>query len=315
MDLKDKQIGILMGGFSSEREISLKSGNAVVGALKNLGYVVKVIDFNDEKELISKIQESGVDCIFNVLHGRFGEDGQVQKILDSLKIPYTGSGVFASQLAMDKIASREIFIKNGILVPEYRVVNSEQNFNEDMFFQEFPLVVKPATEGSSIGLSIVENKICLFLSIENASRFDQNIIVEKYIAGREITVGILEEQPLPVIEIVPKNKFYDFQAKYTPGMTQYKVPADLPEKVYKKAQAQGQKAHCLLGCRSFSRVDMIINNFNEPVVLEVNTIPGLTATSLLPKAAAACGISFEQLCEKMVLSALRQNFNQTLTKT
>ena len=304
-----ERIGVLMGGFSSEREVSLKSGDAVGKALSGLGYQVIIIDFSDVQELTRKLRSANVDCIFNALHGRFGEDGGVQEILDEFEIPYTGSRVAASRLAMDKIASRKIFEQNYIPVPEYNVFNKTRSKSHGLNW-EFPLVVKPAKQGSSIGLSIVENPESLFIALKNAFVFDQEIIVEKYINGREITVGILEDNPLPVIEIVPKNKVYDFQAKYTPGMSDYIVPADLPQDIACFAQDTALKAHKLLGCRCFSRVDIMLDCNQRPVVLEVNTIPGFTATSLLPKAAASCGIDFARLCQRMIASALKLEFKE-----
>ena len=304
-----EKIGILLGGFSSEREVSLKSGFAVEKALSSLGYQVTLIDFDDAQDLIRKLDAVSVDCIFNALHGRFGEDGQVQEILDEFEIPYTGSGVRASVLAMDKIASRKIFEANQIPVPKYKVFNKSIP-NSYGLNLEFPLVVKPAKEGSSIGLSIADNPEALFVALKSAFAFDTDIVVEEYIQGSEITVGILEDNPLPVIEIVPKNKFYDFQAKYTPGMSDYIVPADLPENAARFARDTALKAHKLLGCRCFSRVDMMLEGNYRPVVLEVNTIPGFTAISLLPKAAAAAGIGFPQLCQMMIHSALKSKFRE-----
>ncbi|MFH2137008.1 MAG: D-alanine--D-alanine ligase [Candidatus Omnitrophota bacterium] len=298
-----KKIGVLMGGFSSEREISLKSGNAVVQALQSCDFDTVIFDFQSPGELIDKIKKSNVDCVFNALHGTFGEDGQVQQILDDLEIPYTGSGVQASQLAMDKTESHNIFKANGISVPEYVVFRPGDHLSEE-WLSYFPLVVKPAHEGSSIGLSIIEDADDLPLALEEAFKFDKKVLIERYIKGREITVGILEDEPLPVIEVIPKNKFYDFQAKYTLGMTEYKVPAFLPETTYLQAQSLALKAHRILGCRCFSRVDMLIGQGDKLFVLEVNTIPGFTSTSLLPKAAAARGISFPELCRKMVLSSV-----------
>jgi len=306
---KMQKVGILLGGFSSEREVSLKSGFAVEKALSSLGYQITLIDFDDVQELTRKLRAVNVDCIFNALHGRFGEDGGVQKILEEFEIPYTGSGAAASRLAMDKIASRKIFEANHIIVPKYKVF-SKITQNSHSLNLEVPLVVKPAKEGSSIGLSIVDNPEALFIALKDAFAFDEEIVVEEYIQGREITVGILEDNPLPVIEIVPKNKFYDFQAKYTPGMSDYIVPADLPENVTLFAQDTALKAHKLLGCRCFSRVDIMLDCDQRPVVLEVNTIPGFTATSLLPKAAAACGIDFSQLCQMMIHSALKFKFKE-----
>lgn len=291
-----------MGGSSSEREISLKSGEAVAGALKGDGYDVVALDIDDDLENIRKmLTEAEINVAFIALHGRFGEDGTIQKLLESLNIPYTGSGAKASSLALNKVASRKIFEGAGISVPEYRVITSELNMDGDSF--HFPLVVKPSSQGSSIGLSIVENKRDLSLAIKFALNYERQVIVEEYIEGKEITVGILDDKALPVIQIIPKKRFFDYQAKYEIGMSEYVVPALFPEDEYLKAQEIGLSAHHYLGCRAFSRVDMIMRE-GRPVVLEVNTIPGLTQNSLLPKAAKACGISFNQLCVRLIELAI-----------
>ena len=309
MPLNDMTIGILMGGFSSEREVSLKSGKAVCKALEAIYKKVIIIDFGSAEELVNKLKRVKVDCIFNALHGCFGEDGQVQQILDELAIKYTGSGVQASMLAINKVASHEIFRNNGLNVPCYQVFNKECSDMQG-FSADFPLVVKPSLEGSSIGMSIVKKPEELFTALKKAMAFNQDVLIEKYVFGREITVGILNDQPLPVVEVIPKNNFYDFQAKYTQGMTEYIVPAVFPEDVINRVQEDAVKAHTLLGCKCFSRVDMIIDEDNNPVVLEVNTIPGLTATSLLPKAARAAGIEFAELCRIMIDSALNDEDKQ-----
>jgi len=306
--ISDKQfgrIGVLMGGPSSEREISLKSGKAVYESLSQLGLKTLAIDIKTDsiEENTRLIKSQKIDVAFIALHGRFGEDGQIQELLDNLRIPYTGSGVMASRLAMDKIASREIFQAHGLRVPKYKV--------EDKFFYDtnskvhndnlsFPLVVKPATHGSSIGLSIVDKEEGLDKAVDSAFSFDTKIIIEEYIKGREVTVGILDKRALPVIEIIPKRRFFDYEAKYQVGMTEYVVPAKLEDKISKKIQDTGLAAHKLLGCFGCSRVDMILGQGNTPFVLEVNTIPGLTQTSLLPKAAKIVGIEFAQLCIKLV---------------
>ncbi len=310
---KIKNIGVLMGGFSSERDISLKSGTAVCQALNNVYGNIEIFDFKSEQELIEKLKNNPVDCVFNALHGFFGEDGQVQTILEDLEIVYTGSGPIASRLAMNKVRTHEILKKSGLRVPEYQVFNKDSVIDQG-FYAEFPLVVKPAQEGSSIGLFIVDQPQALFSALKQTLLVNQDILIEKYIKGREITVGILDDNPLPVIEVLPKNKFYDFQAKYTTGMTDYIVPADLPLDVTIQAQAQAVKAHNLLGCRCFSRVDMIIDMHNNPIILEVNTIPGLTSTSLLPKAAKAVGIGFSELCQKMIFSAAKTGYEDTRVK-
>lgn len=298
------RIGVLMGGPSSEREISLKSGKAVFEAFKQLGLDVIAIDINTDnvQENIDLIKSNNIDCAFIALHGRFGEDGTIQEILENLKLPYTGSGVFASKLAMDKIASRKIFEKNGLKVPQYKQINRtsyDANSNIQNSFG-YPLVIKPTTHGSSVGLSIIEKEEELANAIAFAFTFDDRVVMEEYIQGRELTVGILDDLALPVIEIVPKKMFFDFEAKYKPGLTHYIVPAELEECVAKKTMEAALTAHKLLGCFGCSRVDIILSENNQPYVLELNTIPGLTSTSLLPKAAKTIGIEFSDLCLKLI---------------
>lgn len=298
------RIGVLMGGPSTEREISLESGKAVYESLKEKGIDVIAIDIETEdiERNINLIKSYKIDCAFIALHGRFGEDGQIQALLDDLDIPYTGSGISASKLAMDKIASRQIFTKHGLAVPPYQIIDKILNGNHYRIDKDlnFPLVVKPATHGSSIGLSIVDQKDDLDKAVDLAFGFDERIIVEEYIKGREVTVGVLDEQALPVIEIIPKKRFFDYEAKYTVGMTDYVVPAQLEEGLARKIQSAGLSAHRLLGCFGCSRVDMILSEDNIPVVLEVNTIPGLTSISLLPKAARVVGINFLELCISLI---------------
>ena len=298
------KIGVLMGGPSTERDISLKSGKAVYEALKQLNVDVVAIDVqsDDIDENAQLLISHKINCAFIALHGRFGEDGQVQEVLDDLNIPYTGSGSLASSLAIDKIASRKILEVAGVAVPRYKVLD-KNSYRQDWKFNEnftFPVVVKPATHGSSIGLSIVDDEKKLSKAIDLAFTFDKRIIIEEYVSGREVTVGILEGVILPVIEIIPKNRFFDYEAKYQAGMTDYIVPAKLEEEVAKRAQATASQVHKLLGCDGFSRVDMILSAGNIPFVLELNSVPGLTPTSLLPKAALVAGIEFQQLCLKLI---------------
>ena len=297
------KIGVLMGGPSTEREISLKSGNAVYEALRRSGVETVAIDITTDSTEgnIRLIKSHKVDCAFLALHGRFGEDGQIQGILDSIKIPYTGSGAQASRLAMDKIASLGIFELNGLKVPRYSVLE-KSSYRPDWKTDNglgFPLVIKPANHGSSIGLSIIDDSKDLDAAVDLALSFDSRAIIQEYIPGREVTVGILDEKVLPVIEIVPKKRFFDFEAKYKAGMTDYIVPAELEEVVAEKVQAVALSAHKLLGCFACSRVDIILKD-NLPFVLEINTIPGFTSTSLLPMAAKKIGIEFEELCLKLV---------------
>lgn len=307
--LKYGKIGVLMGGDSSEREISLKSGKAVYESLKLAGLDVVPIDIktHDRQPNIRLLKDSGIQCAFIAMHGIFGEDGQLQSILEDVNIPYTGSGVKASHLAMDKAASHEIFENAGLNVPKYKVLNKKtyQPGIGGLDFP-FPVVVKPSANGSSVGLSIVDHPNGLADAIGLAFSFDDTIIIEEFIKGRELTVGILEDAALPVIEIVPKKRFFDYEAKYQSGMTDYKVPACLDKALVEKVQEAGLAAHRSLGCEGYSRVDIILNENNLPFVLEVNSIPGMTATSLLPKAAGVSGIGFGQLCIKLIVLALNK---------
>ena len=308
------KIGILMGGPSTERVISLESGKAVYESLTQAGFKVAAIDIKTDgkQENIGLIKSHEVDVAFIAMHGRFGEDGQIQEILDTMGIPYTGSGARASRLAMDKIASRKIFEASGLAVPRYKAEdNLSYNANWMARHNDFalPLVVKPATHGSSIGLSIVEKEEELGKSVGLAFSFDERIIIEEYVMGREVTVGILDEKALPVIEIIPKKRFFDYEAKYQAGFTEYVVPAELEDKTAKKIQEAALSAHKLLGCYGCSRVDLILSKENIPFVLEVNTIPGLTKISLLPKAAKVVGIDFPQLCIKLIKLAYDKTQN------
>jgi len=294
------RVGVLMGGPSTEREISLKSGRAVYQALTNLGLQVCAVDIktDNSKEVSELIKSQALDCAFIALHGYFGEDGQIQRILDNLKIPYTGSGAMASKLAMDKIASHEILSLNAVRMPAYKTLNKGYYTRSEHIYEgfTFPVVIKPVTHGSSIGLSIVDSAGELDKAIRYAFSFDDNVLMEEYIEGREVTVAVLNEKALPVIEIVPKKRFFDFEAKYQSGLTEYIMPALFDEKITDTIQQTALMAHRLLGCEGSSRVDMIVTTQKNVVVLEVNTIPGLTETSLLPKAAKLAGMDFGHLC-------------------
>jgi D-alanine--D-alanine ligase len=296
------KIGVLMGGPSSEKKISLKSGLSVLKALKESKVKASpvIIKSDSFKDNTSLLKSKKIDCAFIALHGRFGEDGGIQRILAKLKIPYTGSGVKASNLAMDKVASRNIFKRHGLYVPNFKVTEKSNDAVNLMRNLSFPLVIKPALTGSSIGISIVDNYKSLAFAIKLAFKFDNRVIVEEYIKGRELTVGILEDKPLPIIEIVPKRPFFDYQSKYKHGLTDYIIPAKLSPEASKKINKASLAAHRLLGCFGCSRVDIILDKKNRPFILEVNTIPGLTSTSLLPKAAKEAGIDFIDLCIKLI---------------
>lgn len=299
--MNTEKIAVILGGPSSEREVSIRSGKAISNALRNCGYNVTEIG---EKGLIEEeLLNSGIDIAFIALHGKYGEDGTIQKFLEDKGISYTGSGPLASKRALYKDVAKAIFIEKNIPTPEYILVESE---NYDSVINKiknrlaFPVVLKPIDEGSSIGLSVVKEEEHLLSALNTAYKYSKKILIEKYIPGEEITVGILGEAPLAVVHIVPKKGYYNYEAKYTSGMTNYIVPAQLPSSVYEEIQFLGLKSHNALGCRDFSRVDVRLDPNGKPWVLEVNTIPGFTETSLLPKSAGAVGIGFNELCEQII---------------
>jgi D-alanine-D-alanine ligase len=313
--INSKRIGVLMGGPSRERDVSVRSGTAVCNALENSGIkpvpleLIKDSALNGYKEKVTElIRSSRIEVAFIALHGEFGEDGGIQDILEKLNIPYTGSKTEASMSGMDKVRSKAIFVSNNIPTPRYWVIGKKERESAGIsgLINELgmPLVIKPSNEGSSIGLSIIESESEFDKALDAALEHGSNAIAEEYIKGREITVGILENTSLPIVEIVTGRRFFDFEAKYKKGMTEYKVPAGIDPEIYAACQKIGLDAHKALGAHFFSRVDMIIDRDNKPSVLEVNTIPGLTETSLLPKAARAAGINFDQLVLKILESAL-----------
>ncbi|MCM8823602.1 MAG: D-alanine--D-alanine ligase [Candidatus Omnitrophica bacterium] len=299
-DLRDIKVGILKGGISGERKISFLSGEQASLALRRKGINVVdiIIDSSDESVIKSLICKESIDLAFIALHGEFGEDGGIQSILDDLDIPYTGSSPRASYLAMNKIASKIIFIKRGIPTPSFFVLDRLVDIDDEMI--SFPKVVKPYYSGSSLGVSIVKNYQDYRQAIIKAFTINDRVIVEDYIYGKELTVGILDDKPLSVVEIIPKQSYYDFDAKYTDGLSEFNAPAPLPSHIYKKIMEIGFSAHSALGCRHFSRVDIRLDPEGIPFVLEVNTIPGLTSHSLLPLCAKVCGIGFDELILKMV---------------
>jgi D-alanine-D-alanine ligase len=305
-ELKSTRIAVFLGGVSSEREISLKSGEAVYNALKGLGLdVVKVDIKTTAKFEINRLLDlERVDLVFIALHGEFGEDGKLQKILEELNMPYTGSDSVVSKLAMDKTAAKKMFANAGLDVPESLLI-SDYNQNSQKEIETkigFPLMVKPSCCGSSIGLSLVRENSDLDEAVNLAKKFDNSVIIEKFIKGRELTVGILDNVGLPPIEIVTDEPFFNYEAKYKSQGTRYIVPAELDPQFLKKLKDCGVRAHTSLGCNSFSRVDMILSD-NNIFILEVNTIPGLTERSLLPKAARCVGIDFPELCIRIIKSA------------
>jgi len=312
------RVGVLMGGFSSEREISLKSGKAVFGALQNEECDVVAIDIieSHESAIIKQILSAKIDIAFIVLHGQLGEDGAIQLILERLGIPYVGSGVEASRLAFNKVLSRKVFKDSDVQIAHGIFLENSDTVDVDRIsvqFDHFPLIVKPSCEGSSIGINLAQNKDDLASAIDIAKKFGHEVVIEQFIKGRELTVGILDENALPVVEIKTGVNFFDFVAKYQSSETQYIVPAQIPEPACELLQSQALKAYKALGCRGFSRVDFILDDDLNSYVLEINTIPGFTSSSLLPKAAQAAGINFNQLCLKILELAHGQKKRTTNT--
>jgi D-alanine-D-alanine ligase len=303
LSLKKKNIGVMMGGVSREREISLKTGKAILKALTEKGYTVCPIDVG--QDIAETLIKKKIECAFLALHGRFGEDGTIQGMLELMRIPYTGSGVLASALAIHKIMAKKFFLCEKIPTPPFEVFHRDEIEKVPLrnVSLPFPLVVKPAREGSTIGVSIVREEKEWIHALKEAGKYDEEILAEEFMKGKEITVGILEDIPLPIIEVVPKSGFYDYHSKYTKGETEYIIPARIPREKYLYAQEMSLKAFRVLGCSGFARVDLMTDENGNPFVIEVNTMPGMTEISLLPQAASYAGIAFEDLVERILLGA------------
>jgi D-alanine-D-alanine ligase len=302
-----KRVAVLMGGTSSERAVSLKSGKCVSSALRRAGFEVEELDVRDE--FISELTADRFDVAFIALHGPFGEDGGVQALCERRGIPYTGSGVEASALAMDKALSRNALEKAGVPIPAGASLRREHKCDELNAIIDvlgYPLVVKPSREGSSIGVTMVEGPGELEAALSAVWCLDDTALIEQRISGREVTVGVLEDRALPVIEMVPGREFFDFEAKYEAEDTRYLVDPDLPESVVMELQRVALETHRTLGCEGFSRVDIMLDSELRPYVLEANTIPGFTDRSLLPMAAGAAGMSYEELCAQIVELTIRR---------
>ena len=299
-ELKKKRIGVLMGGMSSEREVSLMSGGAILQALLESGY--NAVSVEADEILPQRLREEKIEVAFIGLHGSLGEDGSVQGLLEMMRIPYTGSGILASALAMNKAVSRQIFQQNGLPVPRSIFLAQQPGGGMDprKIPLPFPVVIKPCQEGSSVGVTIVSHPRDLLPAAEKAFGYGGGILVEEFIKGREIQVGILDEVALGAIEIVPKVEFYNYEAKYTDGLAEHLFPAPLPEREYRKALDLGVQAHRLLGCEGGTRVDLLYREPGEFFVLEVNTLPGMTPMSLLPDIARGVGILFPELVERIL---------------
>jgi D-alanine-D-alanine ligase len=299
-DLSNEKIAVLAGGSSCEREISLLSGKNVFEALSARGLKTVLIDAGSD--LLSQLKRERVTAAFIALHGSFGEDGTVQRLLESAGIPYTGPGPQASELAFDKSRSQRLFSANGIRVPDFEVYADPKAVPVEPPMG-YPVVVKPAKAGSSVGVSILRAPEGFAKAVESAFQYSDTILVDRFIQGRELTVGILGGQALPIVEIAAQRDFYDYEAKYGNAGTAYKVPAELSEEEAREVKRQALRAYRVLGCRMMSRVDLMLAE-GKAYVLEVNTIPGLTSKSLLPKAAAQAGIDFPGLCVRILAMAL-----------
>ena len=293
-------ITVMLGGPSAEREVSLRSGAAVAKALRSLGHTVQELDPRDGTWVLP----AGTDVVFLALHGTYGEDGTVQRRLDELGALYTGCDAEASRIAFDKVLTKQRCVAAGVPTARYLVVDSEKApWPKDW---PPPLVVKPVRQGSSVGLQFIERTETWPGALAEALKFDSEVLVEEKIIGRETTVGILGGKPLPVVEVRPKTGSYDYQNKYTAGRTEYFCPADFDAAMTERIQTAAVGAFQAIGGRDYARVDVMVGAGGKPVVLEVNTLPGMTETSLLPKAAAAAGLGYAELCRQMIELALKR---------
>lgn len=305
--MKDKNIIVLMGGPSAEAEVSRRTGAAICEALVSIGYKAETLELNGET-LIQDLRERHCDVVFNAIHGRFGEDGALQGMLEMAKIPYTGSGIMAHAVGMNKKVSKDVFKGAGIptaVSKSYDAgVQSIEAIADDIKANfSLPVVVKAATQGSSLGVIIVKEPNALVAAVSDVTQYGNVMIAETYLDGHEFTVSVLNGKALPVIEIRPHSGEYDYKTKYTAGASDYLVPAPISEELTAKMQAIGEQVYNELQCSGTVRADIMTDSNDNVYVLEVNTIPGMTATSLVPKAANAVGISFPELCEKILLSA------------
>jgi len=306
--LKGLAIGVLYGGPSAERDVSLESGENVAKALSSAGHDVHRVVL-DGSFTARDAEALGIDIAFLALHGEFGEDGRIQEILEAAGIPYTGSGIDASSMAFDKIVAKRAFERCSVRTPAWLSLDvAELNRNNGWpgLYLVPPLVVKPATGGSSLGITIVRDEEQVHAALNKASEFSDSILIERYIPGRELTVGMLNETPLPVAELKVAGEFYDYKAKYSDDRTRIVCPAELDADLAEKVQALALAAHRALGCQDVSRTDILLDAAGLPWVLEVNTLPGMTAHSLLPRAALAAGKNFTELCEELLALALKR---------
>ncbi len=326
-------VALVVGGASSEREVSKLSGKGVLDALKSNGYKYKIIDpayginqpekeeeFFGDTDFIHPSKEKyieavnsqlfdGIDIVFNALHGTWGEDGTIQALFELRGLQYTGSDVLASSISMNKTFTKVMFNHYGVNTPEWLLVDNTSKLEEGISrrVQEavgFPCVIKPNNQGSAIGLTICHNESEVLPAFELAVKYSNETLIESYIEGYELTVGVIDKTPLPPLHIKPKHEFYDYTCKYTPGMSEYEVPANFPQTVLDKLMEQALYAYNSISCKGYGRIDFRLSKDHVPYCLEVNTLPGLTSTSLLPKAAGAAGIPFDELVDRIVLNSL-----------
>ena len=305
--LRKRKIGVLMGGWSSEREISLLSGQRVLNSLKGQGFQAVGVDIS--RNFTEQIKRAKIDLAFVILHGRPGEDGTIQGYLDLLGIPYTGSGVTASAICIDKVTTKMLFERVGIPTPSYFVIEAGVDVAAVVAQAEkkfgYPMIAKPRAEGSSVGIELLEGRRGAVERSERVRRGFGDILLEQFVPGMIATVGILVDEPLPILELVPKRQaFYDYEAKYTRGETEFVLPARIEPKVADKIKELALKAHKLMGCSGFSRVDMVVRHGKQPYFLEINTLPGLTDISDFPAEAEHAGISYDEMIFRVLADAL-----------
>lgn len=310
---KNQVVAVVMGGPSAEREVSLNTGAAIANALREYGYTNVVEIDLDPRNFGKQLAESKAEVVFNAVHGLYGEDGRLQTLLEIREMPYTGSGMIASVSCMDKVITKRMLRDAGISTPACLIVNKKESGIKEKIMERFslPVVIKPASQGSSIGVEIVKEENQLDEALANAFKYSRDILVEEFIGGKELTVSMMQKDgevvALPVIHIAPHSGTYDYHSKYTKGATEYICPADLDEETTKKVQEISKQAYEVLGCSGVARADVMLDEEGNGYVLEINTVPGMTATSLVPKAAAAAGISFPELCNIILQSASVNN--------
>lgn len=304
-NIKDKKIAVLMGGNSSEREISLKSGKAVLKALKSKGFNAVAIDCGDGPDIIDKIKDSKADCAYIILHGGYGENGSIQGLLDVMNIPFTGPGVRPCAVAMDKVMTKQVLMSCKISTAQFVVIDKDTI--GDASKVSLPVIVKPPTQGSTIGITVVTEQSQMENAINEAFKFDEKVLIESFIEGREVTCAVLDGETLPLVEIKPKEGIYDFDSKYSKEKTEFLVPAPLDDDLKNKIETLALASFEALGCKAIARIDFMVDGNNNPYVLEVNTVPGMTEMSLVPMAAKEAGISYEDLTDKIVEMAFNGN--------